>query len=69
MSSVSLLDRTQALVSSLKQIMTLREIADGAGVSSHWLEKFANGKIPNPGIVHVQKVHDFAADYFTGRSA
>lgn len=68
MSSASLLERTQTLVFSLKQIITLREIAIGAGVTLPWLEKFVAYKIPNPGVNHVQKVHDFAADYL-GRKA
>ena len=35
------------------------EIADGVGVSRRWIYMFQKDEIPNPGIVGVQKLHDF----------
>jgi hypothetical protein len=37
------------------------EIAKGAGVKLRWLHMLANNEIPNPGVVGVQKVHDYLA--------
>lgn len=41
--------------------LTLREIADGAGVGYDWLVKFFYGKIASPGPDKMQPVHDFLA--------
>ena len=34
-------------------------IADGADVSVHWLAKFAQGKISNPGIRKLAKLYNY----------
>lgn len=34
-------------------------IAEEVGVSRRWLYMVNNGEIPNPGIVSVQRLHDF----------
>lgn len=41
--------------------LPLPQIAKSAGVGYEWLKKFASGDIPNPGIMHVQKLHAFLA--------
>jgi len=34
-------------------------IAEGSNVSYSWLSKFANGHIPNPGLVTLRELHQF----------
>lgn len=36
-----------------------REIYEGAGVKKRWFHKFLSGEIKNPGVIFVQRVHDF----------
>jgi hypothetical protein len=63
----NLLDTTLALVSRRGELvsdatgkgMTLRELAEGAGVDFEWLSKFSRGEITDPGVSKVQRVHDF----------
>lgn len=61
MHTESLLDRTLGLLekTNLKQ----PQIAAGANVSPHWLAKFSQGLIPEPGVSKVQRVHDFLSSY------
>lgn len=61
MHTESLLERTLRLLKStnLKQ----PQIATGADVSPHWLAKFSQGLIPEPGVSKVQRVHDFLSSY------
>lgn len=60
-----LLDRTLELIElhhgTEDWQLSYRQIAEGAGVEREWLSKLAQGVIPNPGVVNVQKVHDFLA--------
>jgi len=35
------------------------ELAKLAGVDREWLAKFHQGRIKNPGVLHVQAVYDF----------
>ena len=37
----------------------LETIAKEAGVGYHWLAKFHQGVIPNPGILHVLRLHKY----------
>jgi len=41
--------------------LAIDEIADGIGVSRRWIYMFQKDEIPNPGVVGVQKLHDFLA--------
>lgn len=34
-------------------------IATGSNVSYSWLSKFANGRIPNPGLVTLRELHQY----------
>jgi hypothetical protein len=52
------------LLTDTKRLLTetelgIDEIAEGVGVSRRWIYMFQNDEIPNPGIVGVQKLHDF----------
>lgn len=54
---MNLLERTYELLDGSG--LTQREVAEGAGVGIDWLAKFAQRRIPSPGVQKVQAVHDF----------
>jgi transcriptional regulator with XRE-family HTH domain len=54
---MNLLQRTYELMKSSG--LTRDEIAQGADVDISWLNKFAQKRIPSPGVNKVQAVHDF----------
>lgn len=58
----SLLTRTKALLKQ-RGDLTLRQIADGAGVGHQWLRGLAYGAIKDPGITRLEKLHAFLSDY------
>lgn len=59
----SLLSRTKKLLAQRGEL-TLREIAEGAGVGHEWLRSFAYGeRIKDPGVTRLEKLHNFLADY------
>jgi transcriptional regulator with XRE-family HTH domain len=62
---MNLLKRTTELVS--KSGLSQRDIAEGAGVGVDWFKKFAQGRIPSPGVEKVQRVYDFLSK--SGRHA
>lgn len=53
----TLLQKTLKLLE--KSQLTRRQVALGAGVGEDWLKKVQLGKIPDPGVRRVQRVHDF----------
>ena len=53
----TLLERTRlALSNSPESIST---IAENSGIGFHWLGKFSQGIPPNPGIINVEKLHNY----------
>ena len=52
-----LYDETMTLLQQAPK--TRREIAKGAGVGLEWLTKFAQGRIPDPGIRRVEKLRAY----------
>jgi hypothetical protein len=52
-----LLPETKRLLKSSEEPLDL--IAAGAKVKRRWLYMFKANKIPNPGVVLVQRVHDY----------
>jgi transcriptional regulator with XRE-family HTH domain len=46
-----------------KSGLSYRQIAAGACVDVNWVAKFAQGKIDDPGVKKIQKVHDFLIAY------
>ena len=54
---MNLLDKTKVLLSVSKE--PRREIAKNADVGFEWLKKFQAGEIENPGVVSIQKLHDY----------
>ena len=61
----SLLDRTRALLKRKPDDLTYSAIAKATGVSVAWISRFADDKIPNPGVRQVQAIFD----YLDGRKA
>lgn len=53
----TLYEDTMALLESCDE--TIPEIADGAGVNRHWLAKLKQRKFENPGVVSIQKLHNY----------
>lgn len=63
----SLLTRTKKLLDQ-RGNLTLREIAEGAGVGHEWLRSFLYGdRIKDPGISRLEKLHNFLVDYHAAR--
>lgn len=56
---MNLLDETYQLIDSTPE--TYREIAAGAEVDFNWLIKFGSRSIGSPGVLLVQRVHDYLA--------
>lgn len=52
----SLLKTTKELLADCK--LSAERLAQDAGVGYYWLRKFRQGKIANPGIQNLQKLHD-----------
>jgi transcriptional regulator with XRE-family HTH domain len=61
-STESLLGRTKKLLSQ-RDGLSLREIAEGAGVGHQWVRGLVYGAIKDPGISRLEKLHNFLADY------
>ena len=54
-----LLSKTYGLLDASP--LTIREIADGAGVGYHWLGKFKQRKYSDPGVNAVESFYTFLA--------
>ena len=57
MPQFNLFAETRRLLDSCK--LSRKEISTESGVGFEWLNKFAQDQIPNPGVIHVQKLYDF----------
>jgi hypothetical protein len=60
MEKVPLLENTLALLK--KCDLPLKRISDMSGVEYEWLKRLARLEIPNPGVKHVQTLHDFLVE-------
>lgn len=56
---MALLDETIILLKNRPVTITLRQIAKDLKVSPNWLSLLVNNEIDNPGIVGIQKLHDY----------
>lgn len=66
-STESLLTRTKKLLDQRGEL-SLREIAEGAGVGHEWVRSIAyEGRIVDPGISRLEKLHNFLVDYHAAR--
>lgn len=57
MTQSELLNRTRKLAGESK--MTHEQLANATGLNKWWMAKFRQGAINNPGILTVQKLHDW----------
>ena len=66
-------DTTESLLSRTKKLLdargdlSLREIADGAGVGHEWVRKLVYGGIDDPGVKRLEKLHAFLSEYHAAR--
>lgn len=58
----SLLSRTKKLLEERGEL-SLREIAEGAGVGHQWVRSLAYGAIKDPGISRLEKLYAFLTEY------
>ena len=61
MDNESLLPQTYRLLDSTN--LTYQQIADGCGVTKHWIMKLKQRQIEEPGVKKIQLVRDFLAAY------
>ena len=64
---MNLLDKTVFMLPLVRAHQTSREIAVGADVGYEWLKKIEAGDIANPGVVNIQKLHDYLEQSLTRR--
>ena len=57
--SVPLKERTLKLVKTAPRSVSFADMARNIGVTAKWVSLFASGKIKNPGVDTVQKLHDY----------
>lgn len=53
------LQTTKTLLAERPRALTLGMIAEQAGLTPDWLSAFSQGKMADPGITKVQRLHDF----------
>lgn len=51
--------RTVALLNGRPRNLTLTQIASDTELSVRWLSAFGAGTIANPGVISVEKLHDY----------
>ena len=56
---MNLLSDTYRLLEQCRKRQSIRQIAEGADLNYHWLGKFAQHTFPDPGVVKVQKLHEY----------
>lgn len=61
MTNLNLRQKTELLLKSRPQSLTLESVAAGAGVTYGWIKDFARGGMRHPSIDRVQAVHDYLA--------
>jgi hypothetical protein len=52
-------DETRHLLIHRPASLSTAEIVRATGISQTWLTTFANGKIPNPGVVTIETLNAF----------
>lgn len=66
-------DTTESLLSRTKKLLeargdlTLREIAEGAGVGHEWVRKLVYGGIDDPGVSRLEKLYAYLSEYHAAR--
>jgi hypothetical protein len=64
---MNLLDKTTFMLPLVRAHQSWREIATGADVGLEWLKKLQAGEIENPGVVSIQKLHDYLERSLTSK--
>jgi hypothetical protein len=64
--SVGLRARTLDLVRNAPRAVTYTVMARECGISIAWVSRFAADAIPNPGVDHVQCLHDYLVSLNVG---
>ena len=54
---MNLLDKTNAMLHASKK--SVPAMSRESGINRHWLMKFKQKQIGNPGVVTIQKLHDY----------
>jgi hypothetical protein len=67
MSNKSLVTETLELIGQRGSDLSLREIAEGAGVGHEWLRKLVYSPPSDVGVRRVEAVHRFMSDYHAAR--
>ena len=62
----SLLSRTKKLLDD-RGDLTLREIAEGAGVGHEWVRKLVYGGIDDPGVLRLEKLYAYLTEYHAAK--
>jgi len=62
----SLLSRTKKLLDQRGEL-TLRQVAEGAGVGLEWVRGLTYGAIKDPGISRLEKLHGFLVEYHAAK--
>jgi len=60
--SAPLLALTLSLVKNAPRNVTYTMMAQAVGCSVAWVSRFADEKIPDPGVKRVQRLHDYLAN-------
>ena len=55
----TLRDSTRELLNNRPLSLTTKDIAEYLGVSCQWVNQFARGTIPNPGVMTIEKLNLF----------
>lgn len=58
---MSLYENTMAMLRARPRHATLPQVAQAAGVTPDWLAKLSQGKMQDPSVHKVQKLHDYLA--------
>lgn len=58
---MTLFETTMALLNARPRTLTLSTIAQDSGVGHEWLSKLSQGKMADPSVHKVQRVHDYLA--------
>lgn len=62
MAEKNLHSKTRELLKNRPEDVTLKRIADDTKLNYNWLRSFSVNRIPNPGVEHVQKLHNYLLD-------
>jgi len=60
--STSWRDQTRKLLIERPRTLTYEQIEKDTGLGVRWLQTFANGSTPNPGIVFVETLHTYLTE-------